>query len=79
MGSSGELDSLGVEALTGFITASQKAAAATAARGAALEQTLQKFPGFLAELRPTMLRLGELESERNDHSTARTSAGRAGE
>jgi phospholipid/cholesterol/gamma-HCH transport system substrate-binding protein len=49
--------------VTGFITSSQKAAAATAARGAALEQTLQKFPGFLAELRPTMRRLGDLAGQ----------------
>jgi len=46
--------------VTGFITSAQKAAAATAEKRAALEETLQKLPTFLAELRPTMQRLGDL-------------------
>jgi phospholipid/cholesterol/gamma-HCH transport system substrate-binding protein len=51
------------EHVTGFITASQKTAAATAERRQALAQSLQKLPRFLAELRPTMRRLGELADQ----------------
>ena len=49
--------------VTGFISSSAKVARATAERRAALEQTLQKFPRFLDELRPTMVRLGALADE----------------
>ena len=49
--------------VTGFITASQRTAAATAERRAALAASLQKLPRFLAELRPTMRRLGELAGQ----------------
>jgi len=46
------------DSVTGFINASETTAAATAARSAELEQTFQRFPGFLRELRLTM---GELD------------------
>lgn len=42
-----------------FIDKAGATAAATAARGDALEQNFAKFPAFLTELRPTMRRLGE--------------------
>jgi ABC-type transporter Mla subunit MlaD len=43
--------------IAGFINSSQTAAQATADQGAALQSSLQKFPGFLRELRSTMNRL----------------------
>jgi phospholipid/cholesterol/gamma-HCH transport system substrate-binding protein len=45
--------------ITEFIDTAGSTAAATAARGDALEQNFAKFPAFLTELRPTMRRLGE--------------------
>jgi phospholipid/cholesterol/gamma-HCH transport system substrate-binding protein len=47
------------EAISEFIDTAGSTAAATAARGDALEQNFEKFPRFLTELRPTMRRLGE--------------------
>jgi hypothetical protein len=49
--------------VTGFITAAQRTAAATAERRAALAASLQRLPRFLAELRPTMRRLGDLAGQ----------------
>jgi virulence factor Mce-like protein len=49
--------------VSGFISNSAQVARATAERRQALEQTLQKFPEFLAELRPTMARLGAFAEE----------------
>jgi phospholipid/cholesterol/gamma-HCH transport system substrate-binding protein len=49
--------------VSGFIDNSAKVARATADRRRALEQTLQKFPRFLDELRPTMARLGAFAQE----------------
>ena len=49
--------------VTGFISNSAKVARATAERRAALEETLQKFPRFLDELRPTMARLGSFADD----------------
>jgi len=43
-----------------FIDTAGRTAAATAARGDALEQNFERFPGFLRELGPTSRRLGEL-------------------
>jgi phospholipid/cholesterol/gamma-HCH transport system substrate-binding protein len=47
------------DSITEFIDTAGSTAAATAARGDALEQNFAKFPAFLTELRPTMRRLGE--------------------
>jgi phospholipid/cholesterol/gamma-HCH transport system substrate-binding protein len=49
--------------VSSFISHSADVARATADRRRALEQTLQKFPRFLGELRPTMARLGDLADE----------------
>jgi ABC-type transporter Mla subunit MlaD len=49
--------------VTGFISSSARVAAATAERREALEASLQRLPRFLAELRPTMSRLGSLADE----------------
>ena len=49
--------------VSGFIDSSAEVARATADRRADLEETLQKFPVFLDELRPTMARLGGLADE----------------
>jgi ABC-type transporter Mla subunit MlaD len=46
--------------VTGFISSSARVAAATAERRADLEATLRRLPTFLAELGPTMRRLGDL-------------------
>jgi phospholipid/cholesterol/gamma-HCH transport system substrate-binding protein len=46
-------------AISDFIDKAGATAAATASRGDALEQNFAKFPAFLAQLRPTMRRLGE--------------------
>jgi phospholipid/cholesterol/gamma-HCH transport system substrate-binding protein len=45
--------------ITRFIDSAGQTAAATAARGDALEQNFEKLPAFLEQLRPTMRRLGE--------------------
>jgi phospholipid/cholesterol/gamma-HCH transport system substrate-binding protein len=47
------------DSITEFIDTAGSTAAATAARGDALEQNFAKFPAFLTQLRPTMRRLGE--------------------
>lgn len=47
------------QSISRFIDTAGATAAATAARGDALEQNFAKFPAFLTELRPTMRRLGE--------------------
>ena len=49
--------------VTGFIKQSQKVAAATAERRAALEAGLERFPTFLQETAPTMRRLSALADE----------------
>ncbi len=49
--------------VTGFIKQSQKVAAATAERRAALEAGLERFPTFLRETTPTMQRLSALADE----------------
>jgi phospholipid/cholesterol/gamma-HCH transport system substrate-binding protein len=46
--------------VSGFIRHSSSVAQATAERGDALEADIEKFPRFLAELTPTMRRLGGL-------------------
>jgi phospholipid/cholesterol/gamma-HCH transport system substrate-binding protein len=45
--------------ITGFVTQSSKVAAATVERQAALAANFRKLPTFLAELTPTMQRLGD--------------------
>jgi phospholipid/cholesterol/gamma-HCH transport system substrate-binding protein len=50
------------ESITDFIDNAGATAAATAARGDALEQNFAKLPAFLTQLRPTMRRLGEFAS-----------------
>ncbi|MGN6188733.1 MAG: MlaD family protein [Conexibacter sp.] len=47
------------QSISDFIDKAGSTAAATAARGDALEQNFAKFPAFLTQLRPTMRRLGE--------------------
>lgn len=47
------------QSISEFIDTAGATAAATAARGDALEQNFAKFPAFLTQLRPTMRRLGE--------------------
>jgi phospholipid/cholesterol/gamma-HCH transport system substrate-binding protein len=47
------------QSISRFIDTAGTTAAATAARGDALEQNFAKFPAFLTQLRPTMRRLGE--------------------
>jgi ABC-type transporter Mla subunit MlaD len=47
------------QSISDFIDTAGATAAATAARGDALEQNFAKFPAFLTQLRPTMRRLGE--------------------
>ena len=47
------------QSISDFIDKAGATAAATAARGDALEQNFAKFPAFLTQLRPTMRRLGE--------------------
>jgi ABC-type transporter Mla subunit MlaD len=49
--------------VTGFIAATQRAAAATAERRQQLAASLRRLPGFLAQLRPTMRRLGQLAGQ----------------
>jgi phospholipid/cholesterol/gamma-HCH transport system substrate-binding protein len=49
--------------VAGFINSSETAARATADQSAALESGLQKFPGFLRELRSTMNRLDAFSRE----------------
>jgi phospholipid/cholesterol/gamma-HCH transport system substrate-binding protein len=49
--------------VSGFIEHSATVAHATAEQRAALEQTLQKLPGFLDELTPTMQRLSSLADQ----------------
>ncbi|MEA2124880.1 MAG: hypothetical protein QOI80_1662 [Solirubrobacteraceae bacterium] len=49
--------------ITGFAVQSSKVAAATVERQAALAENFQKLPIFLAELRPTMRRLGALADQ----------------
>jgi ABC-type transporter Mla subunit MlaD len=49
--------------VTGFITNASKVAEATAERRVALQASLRRFPNFLRELRPTMVRLGSLADE----------------
>lgn len=44
--------------ITRFIDSAGRTAEATASRGDALEQNFEKFPAFLAQLRPTMRQLG---------------------
>ena len=46
------------ENVTGFLVQTSRVAAATVERRAALEANFRKLPRFLAELRPTMRRLG---------------------
>ncbi|HEX2016019.1 MAG TPA: MlaD family protein [Solirubrobacteraceae bacterium] len=46
-----------------FVNQANTTAVATAQRGSALEANLQRLPRFLAELRPTMVRLGALSDE----------------
>ncbi|MBS1871234.1 MAG: MCE family protein [Actinobacteria bacterium] len=50
------------QSISDFIDKAGRTAAATAARGDALEQNFAKFPAFLTQLRPTMRRLGEFAS-----------------
>jgi len=47
------------ESISDFIDKAGRTAAATAARGDDLEANFERFPAFLAQLRPTMRRLGE--------------------
>jgi phospholipid/cholesterol/gamma-HCH transport system substrate-binding protein len=49
--------------LTGFIKQSGEVAEATAERRAELEAGIQRLPGFLRELKPTMVRLGALSDD----------------
>jgi len=49
--------------LTRFITQAGETAEVTADRRDQLRQTFQKLPGFLDELEPTMVRLGQLSDE----------------
>ncbi len=46
-----------------FVVRANTTAEATAERSSALEQNIQKLPGFLRELRPTMTRLGSLSDQ----------------
>jgi phospholipid/cholesterol/gamma-HCH transport system substrate-binding protein len=46
-------------AISEFVDSAGRTAAATAARGDALEQNFERFPAFLRELAPTSRRLGE--------------------
>ncbi|MGZ6694369.1 MAG: MlaD family protein [Solirubrobacteraceae bacterium] len=46
-----------------FVVKANTVAQATAERSGALEQDIQKLPGFLAQLKPTMTRLGSLSDE----------------
>jgi len=46
-----------------FVTKAGNTAQATAEKRVAFEQNLQKLPGFLRQLKPTMIRLGELSDE----------------
>lgn len=48
--------------VTGFINSSAKTAQATAEKSAALEEDLRLLPKFLAELTPTMNRLGDFST-----------------
>jgi ABC-type transporter Mla subunit MlaD len=49
--------------VSGFIVNAGNVAEATAERREALQASLQRFPNFLRELRPTMVRLGGLADE----------------
>jgi virulence factor Mce-like protein len=46
-----------------FVVRANTTAEATAERSGALEQNIQKLPGFLRELKPTMTRLGSLSDQ----------------
>jgi hypothetical protein len=46
-----------------FIVEADKTARTTASRGQALQSQFQKLPGFLAELQPTMAKLGNLADQ----------------
>ena len=46
-----------------FVVRANTTAQATAERSGALEQNIQKLPGFLRELKPTMTRLGALSDQ----------------
>lgn len=51
------------EQVADFITQAKNVSQATAARRGDLEQSFEKLPQFLTELRPTLVRLGELSDE----------------
>ena len=60
-----------------FIGVANTTAQATAERGAALQAGLQRFPRFLSELRPTMVRLGAFADQATPVFTDLGSQGRA--
>ncbi len=49
--------------ISGFITQANTTAVASAARAQAISQTFQKFPSYLAQLRPLMADLGKLADQ----------------
>ena len=49
--------------ISGFITSANTTAVASAARAQAISQTFQKFPAYLAQLRPLMTDLGKLADQ----------------
>jgi ABC-type transporter Mla subunit MlaD len=49
--------------ISGFITQANTTAVASAARAQAISQTFQKFPSYLAQLRPLMTDLGKLADQ----------------
>ncbi|HEX3690511.1 MAG TPA: MlaD family protein [Solirubrobacteraceae bacterium] len=51
------------EHISGFITQADTTAVASAARAQAISQTFQKFPTYLAQLRPLMADLGQLADQ----------------
>jgi ABC-type transporter Mla subunit MlaD len=51
------------EQISGFITQANTTAVASAARAQAISQTFQKFPSYLAQLRPLMTDLGTLADQ----------------